>query len=97
MCIDACAGGLERSPMEVTPVRRLTMLAIASILIAGCGTPARTQTTTQEPTPTATQERPPSGSQERAQTAAQECAQSKGIWRPAMEYCEPSAGGGGGY
>jgi len=86
-------------------VRRLTMLAIASILIAGCGTPARTQTTTQEPTPTATQERPPtasqerapSGSQERAQTAAQECAQSKGIWRPAIEYCEPSAGGGGGY
>ena len=63
------------------------MLAIASLLIAGCGPPAGTPTTTQERTPAPTQER--------AQTAAQECAQNKGIWRPAIEYCEPAAGGGG--
>jgi hypothetical protein len=28
---------------------------------------------------------------------ADRCAQSGGLWRPALEMCERSAGGGGGY
>jgi hypothetical protein len=33
----------------------------------------------------------------RTLTEAERCAQSYGIWRPALEMCERSAGGGGGY
>jgi hypothetical protein len=30
------------------------------------------------------------------QTEAERCAESRGIWRPAIEFCEQASGGGGG-
>lgn len=30
-------------------------------------------------------------------SAAQQCTQSGGVWRPGLEMCERSSGGGGGY
>ena len=30
-------------------------------------------------------------------TDAQRCVEGGGIWRPAIEFCEPASGGGGGY